>query len=433
MSALTVKGWCPSALRPMESGDGYLVRIKPRSARVAADRLRAIAEAAGRFGNGLVDLTNRGNLQIRGLTRASLDDFSSWVQASGLASGTPSAEAIRNILADPLGSDNPSATFDSHTLARQMATALEETASLHDLPEKIDILVDAGGPLGLTDATAAIMIRAEGNICRIDLAGGRTGRSMPVADIVPAVLRLLGCLLAWIEAADRRPPMARRRMAQMVDARGADIVFDAATVGGTVVQAREGSVAPPQALFGFHAVGSKTGYLGAGAPFGSLQTDDLRLLADLADAYGDGAVRLTPWRAIVLAGVPVRNAAAIAMAAAGRGLIVSADDSRRRVIACAGAPGCSAGLSPTRSDAEQFLDAACPIDGTVHLSGCRKGCAHPRPARWTAVATAPGRFDVIRNGAVTDPPVRRAVATADLAATMAGLDDRSVDAAWAAA
>ncbi len=423
-----MKGRCPSALRPMESGDGYLVRIKPRSARLAADRLRAIAEAAGRFGNGLVDLTNRGNLQIRGLTPASLDDFSSWVQASGLASAEPSAEAIRNVLADPLGPDNPATTFDSHALAHQMAAALEETASLHALPEKVDVLVDAGGPLGLADADAAVMVRAEGNICRIDLAGGRTGRRLPVAGIVPAVLRLLDCLLAWIRATDRRPPMVRRRMAQMVDALGADVVFDAAKVGGTIVQARERSVAPPQDLFGFHPVGSTTGYLGAGAPLGSLRTDDLCLLADLADDHGDGAVRLTPWRAIVLAGVPIRNAAAIAMSAAGRGLIVSADDSRRRVIVCAGAPGCSAGLSPVRSDAEQFLDAARPIDGTVHISGCRKGCAHPRPARWTAVATAPGRFDVIRNGVVTDPPLCRSVATADLAATMADMDARSADA-----
>ena len=57
-AAFDVKGWCPGALRPMQSGDGLVVRIRPRSG-VEPHELRVLADAARRFGNGHIDLTRR--------------------------------------------------------------------------------------------------------------------------------------------------------------------------------------------------------------------------------------------------------------------------------------------------------------------------------------------------------------------------------------
>ena len=64
------KGWCPSSLRPMESGDGYIVRIKPAFGRVTRAQLEKITHLADQFGNGIIELTNRANLQLRGVTMA---------------------------------------------------------------------------------------------------------------------------------------------------------------------------------------------------------------------------------------------------------------------------------------------------------------------------------------------------------------------------
>jgi len=433
VSVPAVKGWCPSALTPMESGDGHLVRIKPRAATLTTGQVRAIAGAAEVFGNGLIDLTNRGNLQIRGLTPATLDDFSPWVQESGLASPTPAAEAIRNVLADPLGLDWPGAMLDSHALAQQIAASLESAADLYALPDKVGVLVDGGGPLGLADATTDVMVRASGDACQIQLAGGQSGRQVADTDAAPAVLRILRLLLDWIEAAGPEEADTRRRMKQMVRSVGEDGIFDAAAVEGAVVPVADRAAAPPQDLFGFHPLGDDQGYLGIGAPFGSLQADDLRFLADLADDHGNGALRITPWKAVVLACVPVESEAAMTGAVERQGLIVGANDGRRWLVACTGAPGCTSGLSPIRADADHFLQGVAYDERMVHLSGCAKGCAHPRPAAWTAVATGPGQFDLIRNGTASDPPVRREVATTDLAATIADLEGAPARPAEAAA
>ena len=65
-------GWCPGALRPMPSGDGSIVRVKPRGATLSPDQAVGVAAAASTFGNGALDLTSHANLQIRGASEASL-------------------------------------------------------------------------------------------------------------------------------------------------------------------------------------------------------------------------------------------------------------------------------------------------------------------------------------------------------------------------
>ena len=47
---VTIKGWCPGALRPMESGDGLLVRVKPRCSALTLDQAEGIADIAARVG-----------------------------------------------------------------------------------------------------------------------------------------------------------------------------------------------------------------------------------------------------------------------------------------------------------------------------------------------------------------------------------------------
>jgi precorrin-3B synthase len=85
---------------------------------------------------------------------------------------------------------------------------------------------------------------------------------------------------------------------------------------------------------------------------------------------------------------------------------VRADDPRRRVVACAGAPVCASGHIAARALAPRIAAAAAQVlDGsvTIHMSGCAKGCAHPAPARLTVVGT-PAGCALIANGTARDAP-----------------------------
>lgn len=62
------KGWCPTLERPMESGDGYLVRITIPSGKIKTEAACEVARLSSMYGNGHIDLTSRANLQIRGVS-----------------------------------------------------------------------------------------------------------------------------------------------------------------------------------------------------------------------------------------------------------------------------------------------------------------------------------------------------------------------------
>ncbi|HTJ64958.1 MAG TPA: hypothetical protein VL899_14230, partial [Alphaproteobacteria bacterium] len=124
-------------------------------------------------------------------------------------------------------------------------------------------------------------------------------------------------------------------------------------------------------------------------------------------------LRLTPWRTIL---VPFRSDDSARQFTAGLSLedfILSCDDPRLRVAACVGAPACPRATTDVRADATRLASAVKPGD-LLHVSGCAKGCAHPRTATLTLTGHD-GRYDLIRDGAPWDTPQQTGLSPADLA------------------
>lgn len=415
---VAVKGWCPSALRPMESGDGFLVRLKPRAATLSAAAVAGLAAVAQRFGNGVVDLTNRGNLQVRGLRVEGLAAFADWVVAHGLADPNAAAEAVCNVLTDPLGTDDTTAQIDSHALALELNEVLLSSPAAHQLPDKFGLIVDGGGVLPLAGSSADIALVPANGMLQICLADGPS-RRLAVEDATDAVGRLVQQLSAWATANDKAgsgPSVGR--MKHRVAVVGADAVFDEAGIAGRAVAPVSSPVPELAAILGYHRLdGPALGYFGIGAPFGSFDDVDLSVLASLAEDIGDGTVRTTPWKACLLVGIDAEAARRIAGVATDRGWIVDPADPRGRIVTCAGAPRCTAAHADTRAAARRLSDRMPASVGRVHVSGCQKGCAHPGPAAVTIVAVD-GGYDLIRNGAADSDPSVRDIALADLAAAV---------------
>src|ERR1700677_991207 len=102
------KGWCPGALAPMQTGDGLLVRIRVPSGRLDLDRLAAIADCAGLFGNGIIEISSRANLQWRGVGEAALPALQRRLDELGLLDADAAGEGVRNIVASPISDMDPS-------------------------------------------------------------------------------------------------------------------------------------------------------------------------------------------------------------------------------------------------------------------------------------------------------------------------------------
>jgi precorrin-3B synthase len=371
-----VRGWCPDLFTPMPSGDGLLVRVKPPGARLSAEAARILADGATRHGNGVIELTNRANIQVRGLSANSAGPFAAEMVAAGLAHPNPAAERVRNVIAPPMGSSR---------LATEIEAALPGTPNLHGLPDKFSILVDTGTP-SMASVRADITVRATADGATIALDGCARAAPCPLRNVVAAVLLLATCFL-------QQTPPARR----MRDADGAAFFAAAGLRADVPVSPASGApcvVGPLESAFGF------------GLPFGQMQATLLNRLADLAECDGDGTLRITPWRAVLL---PVVRQASI------DGLVTDPADPRLSVIACPGLPACASATVATRADAAVLArEVGGPV---VHLSGCSKGCAHPGPAPVTLVGVD-GRYDLVLNGRASDTPVARGLTLRDAAARL---------------
>jgi precorrin-3B synthase len=337
-AAFEVKGWCPGVLTPMPSGDGLLVRIKPWCGAFTVAQAAGIADIAARLGNGHIDLTRRANLQIRGLREQSLGELRDALDRLDLLDPDAATEVARNVMVGPLAGD------DVRTLAHALTRAIVSDRRLAALPAKFGWLVDGGGPLSIVGerADVALFVTSAGVALR------SRGEWLGIVSRDQAVKAAISLALG------ERPLLS--------------------AMGNT-----------PTA--GARHLGPISGFFGIGAPFGRLEAAQLRALAA---SPGASELRLSPWRALYLD----VSSADIA------GLIVDENDPLLRIEACPGAPACSSSSVDTRRDANRL--AASGFKGTIHVSGCAKGCARSTPADLTLVGEG-GRYGVVHNGTTRDP------------------------------
>jgi precorrin-3B synthase len=364
----------------MPGGDGLIVRLRLTNGILVPALARQIAHWSRQWGNGQIDLTNRANLQLRGLTPAHLPDLQHALAHAGLLDASPAAEAVRNVIASPLADLDPTAILDTRPIVAALEHRLGTDASLHALPGKFGFAVDDGGlfPLHTVPADVRFVARP-GPAFTIHLAGS-TGAFGPVyPGEIPDVA-------AAIAHAFLRHPNARRIRDLPAEAIGLTPTFPP-------------QLPTPRHPLGAHALGAAA-VLGVGLPFGRISAEDLIRLAAVAPK----TLRLSPWRAILIPLPSLPNAHALAAALDPEAFILDPTDPRCRIAACPGAPDCAQGTTRTRADAAALAAHLQPGFGiALHLSGCQKGCAHPHPAPITLVARN-GRYDLIRNGTAAASP-----------------------------
>jgi precorrin-3B synthase len=406
------KGWCPSLLSPMQSGDGWLVRVKPAAANMSTSAARIIAEAARQYGNGHIDLTRRANLQLRGLTPHSAEHAGQSIIAAALASADAGIETIRNVMASPLGPDDDTAPFDSHSLAWKIEAMLAGERALHALPSKFGLLVDGGGVLPLAGVTADIMVHAHADWLAICLDGGVLAALCPAQEIVQWARALALAFLALAARRTRRPT----RMRSLVLAVGEEAIFAAAGLSPVRLPFVPAPSAPAPVGF-IPFPGQDTGTFGAGLPFGRIEAEALTELAHLSEKFGDATLRTTPWRTLLIPGVAASNSATLVEAVRALGLIADPTDPRLAIFACVGAPACVCASVDARADAARLAASAAANGLRIHVSGCAKGCAHASPAALTLVGRD-GRYDLVRDGKAGDPPARTGLSIAQVIAQL---------------
>jgi len=393
------RGACPGLWAPMPTGDGLLVRLMPLGT-IPLAAFSKLCTAARQHGNGVIEITARGSIQVRGMNAASAPRFAATVAALGIA-----AEDGIPIHSCPLSGLDPEEILDASALAAGLRRALAQTSLAARLAPKVSVAIDGGGGLSLDELAADVRLGAEtinnGAAFRVGV-GGDAARATQLGvvatnDGVAAAMRLLEVI-------------AQRGR----DARARDILAaeGVAPFRSVLTDLLIGNVSLPTArrcggdAIGLHALRDGSLTYGLGLAFGHSDAAALERLTEAGGTAGAIGLRAAPGRVLMIVGLASEMSSSFLAAAERLGFIVRADDPRRHVVACAGAPICSSAHIAARAIAPAIAQASAPHLGrsfAIHISGCAKGCAHPAPAALTIVGT-PSGCALIADGSTRDVP-----------------------------
>jgi precorrin-3B synthase len=390
------RGICPGLSQPMATGDGLLVRLTPTGTTMPCGAFAALCTAARSCGNGVIEITSRGSIQIRGLTEASVKSFAAAVAGIDLAFGEGPP-----VLSDPLAGLAPEESVDASAIAADLRRAIAAASFAADIGPKVSVTIDGGGTLHLDAVAADVRMRAQARDACLHVAvGGDAETATPIGAVaaehaVEAVMRMLRVIAAGGPAARARDIVATNGAAAF-----------RRVIADILVDLPPPPLRPAADPLGTHALRDGRLAIGLGLAFGHAHATTLEEVTRAAVESGATGYRTAPGRALLVVGVTEDGAGHLANIAQRLGFIVRADDPRRQVVACAGAPICASAEISTRALAPSLAKVAVAGADTpmVHLSGCAKGCACPRSAPLTVVGIE-GRCGVVVNGSARDQPL----------------------------
>jgi precorrin-3B synthase len=410
-------------LRIVPALDGGICRIKLAGGSITAAQACAVADAAQCYAGGVIEATNRANLQIRGIGAQPYALIATLLDA-GLGPNNPASDDVRNLMLSPTAGIDPQQLFDSRPLAAQILGTLENEPRFHDLSPKFALSLDGGEALVMLEHPHDLWLSArmiDGEVLMAFGLAGCPAEDAPLAAVPLAHAHelVVAVLDAFLELARPEQTRMRHLLAEMSTEAFLLVVAKRMTVelcrrqrvgewfdtvclthrlasklaptGGRCLQspANRHLGIYPQDVAGLVAVGGA-------APLGRLDSSMLRAVAQLAAEWGDGTLRLTPWQSLLLPNIHRDHAANVLTGLRAAGLICSPEQPLAHLIACTGSAGCGKGLADTKADALLLAARLEHLDlrRAVHLTGCSRSCAAAHVAPVTLLAVSAGHYDL---------------------------------------
>ena len=380
----------------------FMCRMRMPGGILNSLQFRGVADLAAELGGGYADITTRANLQVREIGAAAAPEVLTRLADLGLTSRGAGADNVRNVTGSPTAGIDRQELLDTRLDARRIHHHILNHRELFGLPRKFNIAFDGSGSVPVLEDTNDVAFTAAavaagqgvepGVYYRLALGGitghkdfaRGTGVIVTPADTTPVCDAILRVFIASGDRTNR----SKARLKYVLDAWGFDRFLAAveAELGRPLTRVPDAALlpVPPQSRSAHVGVHEQKqpglSYVGVVIPVGRITAERMRGLADIADRFGSGTIRLTVWQNLLVSDIPDERVPEALAAVEALGLGHAAGPLRAGLVACTGSGGCKFAASDTKGHAASLVDwleqrIALDSPVNIHLTGCHHSCA----------------------------------------------------------
>jgi len=385
---------CPGLFYATPARDGILSRIRIPGGIINSEQCRVIADISKQCGGGYVDVTNRANLQIREIHNTIDGKILRRLQEIGLGSSNTNVDHIRNIMSSPTAGIDSQELIDTRPFVEAWDKHIAAHSHLSELSAKFSVCFDGGGTVQVCDRPndigfVAVMVDGSLYFCLYLSIGakGELPRNMGILlkpeECLPVLGALANVYLNHIDTISSRKPRLREVLNDLGEKNYLQEVERCLPFSLRYVDHNECPLQIPANKYkhiGIHPQRqSGLSYIGVVLPLGRLEASQIQRLAELAEDYGSGTIRLTPWQNLLISDIPNQQVNDVLNEIEKLGLHWSTANIRSALVACSGKTGCASSQTDTKRHAlalAEYLDRVNltqPIN--IYFSGCSKSCA----------------------------------------------------------
>ncbi len=378
----------------------FMIRVRIPGGKATTAQIRTLAEVAATYGNGLLDITTRQQIQLRHLRIEDVPPVFEKMDEVGLTSMQTGMDNVRNIMTCPVAGLTPTEVLDATPLVLALTEEIVGNRAYSNLPRKFNVAI-TGCPdnclhtetqdLALVPATQE---SAAGPVKGFNvLAGGKLGSggyriATPLdlfvepheaPEVCCAIIqiyqdhgyresrntaRLAFLLDDWGEPRFRHE--IEHRLGRQLPSAGRDARKPAVNDHGGIYRQKQ----------------SKLNYVGLKVPVGRITADHLVRIVALAERYGAGELRLGPNQTVIIPNVPDNKLGDLTEEPILSAFAYNPSPIQKGLVSCVGNDYCNLAVIETKSRAmatARILDerlGRAPKPIAMHWSGCPAGCGN---------------------------------------------------------
>jgi len=381
--------------------EAFMARLRIPGGQLRTFQLRELAKVAKELTTGYVQITTRANIQMRLIQPKDAPEVLRRIQSVGLHTRGAGADNIRNITANPTAGLDLHELIDVLPLCHELAQIIINDRSFYDLPRKFNIAYDGGGLIGTVEDTNDIGVRAvkAGNEIFFRIAlGGATGHKAFARDlgilVSPSELnKVIVALVRVFIANGNRGDRKRARLKHLLETWTLEQYLTetekllgyrlARSAPSETLNSQLSTLNSPPSHSHIGVYPQKQAglnYIGVAMPVGQITPKQMLRVAEIADLYGSGEIRLTVWQNFIIPNVPDAYVATVRKALRKIGFDTQQSVLRGGLIACTGNSFCKFAQANTKAHAmalADYLEKKLTLDQpiNIHLTGCPNSCA----------------------------------------------------------